>query len=103
MSIASDYVAEINELEPDDYLDDVINDYALHGNAEQVEREIQTQLRWHNVIRCVYRCADGSYFAVTLREPLTEDQEDRNPKARAELVEPREVTVTRYVAIKAGA
>lgn len=103
MSIASDYVEQISDLEPSDDPRDEIIDYGEYQDAEQVEHEVRDSLKWSSVYRDVFRCTDGSHFAVVMHLPATENQEGQDFNAKAELVEPREVTVTRYVAVKAGA
>lgn len=101
MTIASDYVAKINDLELGDDPRDEIDDYGAGHDADQVEKEVVEEHRWYNIVRHVYRCTDGSHFAVSMELPASEIQQGQDPsfKPVAELVTPREVTVTKYFAV----
>lgn len=100
MSIAERAVALINELDDEDRYTEVTDEYD-EADLWVVEPEtIVDTTRWSEITTVVFECADSSFFAVTFEAPATEYQEGAPWNNEAYLVEPYEVTVTKYRRIK---
>jgi len=80
------------QADPDDTFRDTI---AADPDAHQVASWTVHIARWYRRIATVYRCPDGTFAAVEENHGATEEQES-DPCATAYVVEPYEVTVTRY-------
>ena len=93
---AEEYVAKIKALKSTQH-----PEHSIEDDVETMEdREMLDNGRWSILMRSVYKCADGSHFAITWDEPATEYQESGEWNPGAYLVEAQEVTVTKYVKVK---
>lgn len=96
MSLADGFVEQINRLNYTESPNEIVAEWESPEGGEHVASDDLDENRWTMRRQHVYRCSDGSLFAVELDEPLTEMQEGCDPNAEAYLVEPYEVTVTQY-------
>lgn len=73
-----------------------IEEFEAFDDAEEVENEITDIGRWDIYHRAVYK-HDGRYWAVSYREPATENQEWDTDWYEVEEVFPVMVHVTKYM------
>lgn len=97
MTKAEEVVALIDELgyEENPYWGDGgLDDSQIEYNI--VQSKTVDKRRWFFVEQDILDLKDGSFVAIEYYEPATEMQEGQPYEARAYIVEPYEVTVTKY-------
>lgn len=87
---------EINTLEDDEIVAEVLWSDSWYGKFKELESEVVNTSRWYERVQTIYRFSDDSYLAIDCNHGLTEIQDDTPENAKAYLVEPYEVTVTKY-------
>lgn len=68
----------------------------IDPDAKHLDTEIISEHRWFDRVAQYYKLTDDTFVAIEFNEPSTEMQEGQPYSSKAYLVEPYEITVTKY-------